>query len=1684
MVSKHVNLRFFMKLYSHLKPGKLPVMLLLFFTSVNCMGQKIIQQRKLVGLVSSKGDTLLKPVFTEIKKMENEDFFLLKKKYFTGICDTSGKIIVPVNFETVELKNENNQKLFFARRNKTEVEYSLTGKEISASYPDKIGKKYISNGLNSSLGLLVYQDDNSKQGIMNDWGDVIVQAVYDEIAVTEIQHLFSVKQGDFFGIIDINGKEIIPVSYDSEIKCRGKFCYTEKNELHGLRSIRGKEIQTPSFMYALDLDDPLNIAYLPGQKYGLIDSAGILRSNKAYDVIYMDNDGKVGVTVLNNQYGLVGTTGLIFDSAYDEMSKESQFDHIYHTKKDNLHGLVNVNGTVILPCTYSEPIFLSDDFTVIENNGKHGLLAKDSLLFECIFDEKINSSLKNRYFIVKLNGKYGMYDVKKTKILDLIYDEIKLVDDYVVVKAQNKFGLLTLRGGVLLPVDFEEIRVEKNYIAVKKNGRWGVCNLQGKLLDEINYDKIDQHAIEANVVELLSKNSIQALLNMKTGKKVLLSCDYVYYYDDVVLQYKTGRKHGLVLKRDFSKNTGPVFDSIVSSGNVYVVKRENAWAILDMNLEPNTTFIVNQLYMSMDDYVIGNNAGNFVVYDKLKKSTSKSSCKETKCLMDSLFQRKQIKPVLQMSKRVVDFSINADTTLMLSSDNNGNITLWNLLNGEQIDHYCYEKDPHYSATGSNDLSDLGFLSPEVAYYTLYSSGGGGKWLHLLSLKNFNSEIPVKPVTAYCSFVFPVYGSGDKLLIGAEDQDEFSIFEYNIYTKTSKQLFKEKIENVHTYHVIGGVTANAQQIAYYDQISKQTSVFDVKSKKIIFRKKIGAWPGLLLPYSGNSLFVSLVDSIVQFDLSTGKIKRFWAVPANKGVLSQVSQNEIMFGDNKGQVASVNLTTGKSTEISGLEEEVHGIGFLKGGMLVSDRYGNWKEINWKEEFRFLNNRYCPGDSLTTMLRLRLPHVEAENALTTTSLNLTNLNQVNEGSQVTKMQTYYSEKNQVEASFNVVDQQFVYINDGLRKSKWRIHLPEMTSVESFENIEQITFSADQKFMAVHMNKEHYIIRVFSLENRKMTSEINGGRNSYDWNYGYFSTNNSFYIYFTEMLNNSVLNVWDLKAGKLINNFNFNRYTWENCLEKNIFFINDTTIKMFDKEVSLFSNEYEIQFDYKQMPPSMKCKYFITDKYDSSLYVYNYTDGFEMMNKKGEKVATLRIIDEDDYILVTPDNYYFSTVTRNIPLLFNKNNTMFPFEQFDLKYNRPDIILERMGYADSLTSVLYHNAYLKRLKRMNFTEEMLKADFNIPEIQLKNFKSFPVITDSSELNLDIHIKDNMYKLDRINVFMNGVPVFGTAGLDLRKENKTEVNKNIKLLLSHGQNRIELSVLNQAGAESYKTSLNIAYVSKQKVKPDLYLVTIGDSKYSDKRFDLAYAAKDANDIQKTFEGNDSYKKVYAFQYTNEQVTKENILKLKQELLKARRDDIVIVAVAGHGVLDKDLNYYLATYDMDFNNPAEKGLPYEDLESLVDGIAPLKKVIFIDACHSGEVDKEEVEQMAMAGTNVNNITFRTAGAGIQKKNLGLKTTSELMGELFTDLRRGTGATVISSAGGAEYAMESDQWKNGLFTYCLLHGLKDKTADLNEDGQVMLSELQHYLRTEVTRLSNGAQQPTSRMENISMDFRIW
>jgi uncharacterized caspase-like protein len=297
----------------------------------------------------------------------------------------------------------------------------------------------------------------------------------------------------------------------------------------------------------------------------------------------------------------------------------------------------------------------------------------------------------------------------------------------------------------------------------------------------------------------------------------------------------------------------------------------------------------------------------------------------------------------------------------------------------------------------------------------------------------------------------------------------------------------------------------------------------------------------------------------------------------------------------------------------------------------------------------------------------------------------------------------------------------------------------------------------------------------------------------------------------------------------------------------------------------------------------------------------------------------------------------------------------------------------------------------------------------------------------------------------------------------------------------VDVSVLNEKGAESLKQTYSIRCNAPAR-KPNLYVVVVGVSDYRDARFRLTYADKDARDLADMFQSRrDRFGEVKVLPILNRDATRENIQKARDFLDASGVDDLVVLFFAGHGLLDRKFDYYFATADIDFNDPPRRGLPYEAIEDLLDGIRSRKKVLLMDTCHSGELDKDNVQVVRAEQKPGDAVTVR-AFRGLTRvtSRLGLGNSYQLLQEMFADLRRGSGAVVIASAGGKEFALESADWKNGVFTHALLRGLKGE-ADRNQDGRVLVSELRDFVEREVQRLTAGSQSPTARRENLVVDF---
>jgi hypothetical protein len=101
-----------------------------------------------------------------------------------------------------------------------------------------------------------------------------------------------------------------------------------------------------------------------------------------------------------------------------------------------------------------------------------------------------------------------------------------------------------------------------------------------------------------------------------------------------------------------------------------------------------------------------------------------------------------------------------------------------------------------------------------------------------------------------------------------------------------------------------------------------------------------------------------------------------------------------------------------------------------------------------------------------------------------------------------------------------------------------------------------------------------------------------------------------------------------------------------------------------------------------------------------------------------------------------------------------------------------------------------------MNFTEEMLGEDYYSSEVRLLE-PALPLSSSDPFVRFRIEAADSVYDLDRLNVYVNGVPLHGTSGLSLRSQHVRNLQRELEVPLSNGQNDIQMTVINDKGAES-----------------------------------------------------------------------------------------------------------------------------------------------------------------------------------------------------------------------------------------------------------------------------------------------
>ncbi len=480
--------------------------------------------------------------------------------------------------------------------------------------------------------------------------------------------------------------------------------------------------------------------------------------------------------------------------------------------------------------------------------------------------------------------------------------------------------------------------------------------------------------------------------------------------------------------------------------------------------------------------------------------------------------------------------------------------------------------------------------------------------------------------------------------------------------------------------------------------------------------------------------------------------------------------------------------------------------------------------------------------------------------------------------------------------------------------------------------------------------------------------------------------------------------------------------------------------------------------------------------LTVLHYNGQFSYINMQNKQQRLSHILDGESQALVTDSFYYAS---HNMLPLLNIRTTQgsFTASQADVFLNKPHEVLKFFNKQGNDLIKPYEMAYQKRLSQRALPNETI-ANMLVANKAgaTKGVQQQIIYTEKRNIDLPFVIPGTS-GITILRVILNGQPVSLFRGAELKK---VISSKKLSFELSRGENFITILGETAAGNQLEPVKYYYHYEPERYVAPKLFFFAAGVSNYKDSTYNLKYAAKDAGDIFQAFR----YKvadTIISEILTDQQVTRKNIERWANQINKAGVDDIVILYFAGHGLLDAKNNFYYAVHDMDFNRPDKNGISYEDLLNLLNKSVSRKKVLLLDACHSGAFDRSVAEKMIQP-VSVNDAKIVSNERSTIKGARPVYSERQafvLMNQVFADLSADIGIDVIAASLGNSYALEQETLQNGLFTYAMIRavGLGMAAGGTNETQTINMEQVKRYVNQEVIRLSRGEQVPSIRASSI-------
>ena len=273
----------------------------------------------------------------------------------------------------------------------------------------------------------------------------------------------------------------------------------------------------------------------------------------------------------------------------------------------------------------------------VNQNGKEGLVDYlGETIVPCIFDKVYSTKCFGNCYLVRQNGRSGVYEPGKGLVLPCEYSAIHAGETYLELCKNGKWGVIDNNKRVIVPMDYDKIKdIGTHLIVVKNEDQWGLYDINGNVVlnltskyKEIGWETFGYYAFiddknrsgfldekgqelllpesdkykfkENDLTRVVHQNGLFCVEDKTTGKKGVMNTRLEWIIPPVLDENtRISLDHDYELIELNHNNTSSLYD--ITGNNVFTytsddytdvrriadgflcAKKNNEWGIIDMS---------------------------------------------------------------------------------------------------------------------------------------------------------------------------------------------------------------------------------------------------------------------------------------------------------------------------------------------------------------------------------------------------------------------------------------------------------------------------------------------------------------------------------------------------------------------------------------------------------------------------------------------------------------------------------------------------------------------------------------------------------------------------------------------------------------------------------------------------------------------------------------------------------------------------------------------------------------------------------------------------------------------------------------------------------------------------------------------------------------------------------------------